>query len=122
MELRKNEMTTRWKWDWGTNKVENSQIIIQIKLMSTWKEFCDDEELHWEKLATHLNWNQSAANDQLRLGRDEGRPLRRLLARLENPRDAIRFCQQCCINYSEAEASTESEWESRNHEKTSDGR
>lgn len=58
---------------------------------------------------THLYRYQEATNNQLRLGRDERRPLRRLLAGLKNPRYSIGFGEQRSVHHSEAKTRTETE-------------
>jgi len=68
------------------------------------------QERHQTTPHTHLHTNQARTDYQLGLGTNEGGPLGGLFARFEDPCNAIRFGQQCCINDREAEADTKPVW------------
>lgn len=84
--------------------VANEEIIFACGIMVHGLGRVDD---HPDAVYQDLNEDQHRTDNQLRSRRDEGRPLRTVLARAKNTGNPVGFRQQGRINDGKAEASGE---------------
>lgn len=84
--------------------IADEEIIFSSWVVVHGLDWIDD---HPDTINQDLNEDQHRADNELRSGRDEGRPLCAVFARAKNTGDPIGFCEQGRVDNSEAKASSE---------------